>query len=338
LRKAPFPESIPRQVLRFLGAAGVRPGDRLLLAFSGGADSLVLLHALIALRSRAGRGGRLLRITAAHLDHGVRGECSAADARAAAVLCRRWRVPLCEGRLDPGAVEDERRRQRSLEGALRVLRYRFLRDAARGCGAGRVLLAHQADDQAETVLMRAAAGKDWRSLAGIPPVRGLFLRPLLATGAEVPRARIESYARRHRLSPREDESNLDPAFARNRLRCAMLPALRTAFHPGLDGLLLRMGRAAAALAAWEDRASAAISAPGQSARVMPNALRERAAVRVLRRWLGRWPSRAQVEAYLRLDARGRGEQEVAGGTLVAGRGGVSFRRGIPARHRRRDPL
>jgi tRNA(Ile)-lysidine synthase len=183
-------------------------GERVLVAVSGGADSVALLHVLVALAPSLG-----VTLHVAHVDHRLRPD-SARDAEFVAALAHRLRIPVEILPVDVSRVG-------SPEAAARVARYAALEACAGRLGLDRIAIAHTADDQAETVLMRVMEGAGPRGLAGIPPVRGRIIRPLIETR----RADIVSELTRGGLSWVEDPSNLDRRFLRNRIRHDLLPAL-----------------------------------------------------------------------------------------------------------------
>jgi tRNA(Ile)-lysidine synthase len=192
----------------------LRAGDRVVVAVSGGPDSMALLHALWELRDRLG-----VTIEVAAVDHGLR-----ADARREIDLVRERAtalgLPFSAVDVDV-AAERRGRRGASVQDAAREVRLRALADLAAAHGANRVALGHQADDQAETVLYRIVRGTGIAGLAGIPYSRDVFIRPLL----DVTRAQILRYLRRRSIPFVEDPSNADPRFARARMRHQVLPAL-----------------------------------------------------------------------------------------------------------------
>jgi tRNA(Ile)-lysidine synthase len=192
----------------------LRRGDRVVVAVSGGPDSMALLHALWELRARLD-----LTLEVAAVDHGLR-----AGARREIDLvgerARALGLPFTAVDVDV-AAERRRRRGLSLQDAAREVRLRALAALARAHGANRVALGHQADDQAETVLYRIVRGTGLAGLAGIPHRRDVFIRPLL----DVSRAQILRYLRRRSIPFVEDPSNADTRFARARIRHAILPAL-----------------------------------------------------------------------------------------------------------------
>jgi tRNA(Ile)-lysidine synthase len=205
----------------------VDPGDRLLVALSGGLDSVVLLHLL-----RYGAPVPGVELAAAHLDHAMR-PGSRKDAAWVRGLARAWGVSLVTRRVpEPPRSEDEARR----------LRYAFLEEIRRETGSRWIATAHHADDQAETVLFRVLRGTGLRGLAGIAPVRpgDSLLRPLLPWWRE----ELEAYAERHGVPWRTDPTNRDAGYARNALRHELLPLAEERVAPGARRALVRLARLA----------------------------------------------------------------------------------------------
>lgn len=203
----------------------VARGERILVAVSGGVDSIVLLDVLAELREELG-----IELVAAHLDHGIRPE-SADDISLVRAIAGRIDIPIEAGALEPGWAEPGRG---GLQARAREERYRFLESAAARRDAGKIALGHNADDQAETVLMRLFRGAGLRGLAGIPPVRdGRYIRPLI----ETPRSVIEQYAAVRGLSFTEDPSNRARLFLRARVRHDLLPWIEKNINPRTRPLL-----------------------------------------------------------------------------------------------------
>ena len=220
-------------VLKTIEAHGMLArGDRVLAALSGGPDSVALLDILARRRKSLG-----ITLHAAHLDHMLRGAESRADAEFCRAFARKLKVPIAIGRANVKLVAS--RRGLSLEQAARLARYEFLEKAADQVKANRIAVAHNADDQAETVLLNMLRGAGPDGLAGMPPVRGRVVRPLI----EVRRREIEAYCAQRRLKPRTDSSNLERDFLRNRVRLDLLPALEKE-QPKLRQALLRLARVA----------------------------------------------------------------------------------------------
>ncbi|HWV37766.1 MAG TPA: tRNA lysidine(34) synthetase TilS [Vulgatibacter sp.] len=287
-------------------------GHEVVVAFSGGADSLALL-ALLGLVPRRLRPS----FEAVHVDHGLRPDSAADAARAAALaagLGARCRIVTMEARGGGG-----------LEAVARRGRYEALAAAA----AGRTILtAHTADDQAETALYRLSKGTGIRGLAGIRPVVRLagatVARPLLEVERELLRGVVEDLG----LRPVEDPTNRTGAFARNRLRLEVLPALERAVG-GASANLARAARLAADDERYlESRAARALARialgggcdAGRLAR-LPAALRGRIVRRLVVDAGGRIPTAAEVERVLALAKRG-GELHLARGIVATARAGI----------------
>jgi tRNA(Ile)-lysidine synthase len=202
-------------------------GKRILLALSGGADSVALLHALAALRRKFH-----FELAAAHLNHGLRGAESDRDEAFVCELCSRLGVPL--------TVELARGLKRSrgnLEARARTERQRFLGRVAERVGADYIALAHQADDQAETVMLRLLRGAGVTGLGAMAEVSGgKLIRPLL----EVRRAAILAYLEEIGAEFVEDSTNASLAHDRNRVRHRLMPLLEREFAPGLAGRLVEL--------------------------------------------------------------------------------------------------
>jgi tRNA(Ile)-lysidine synthase len=203
--------------------------ERVVVAVSGGADSVALLLALDELL-RTGRLGLQLRV--AHLDHGLRGEAGEEDARWVEALANELWVEVEVGRAD--VKERAASAGDNLEQAARRARYEFLAEVAAECGSRVVLTGHTMDDQAETVLLRLLRGSGAEGLGGIEPVRVLAVesevqlaRPLVGWARRV---KTEKYCRERGVEFRVDAMNEDERFARVRVRRRLLPLLES-FNP-----------------------------------------------------------------------------------------------------------
>jgi tRNA(Ile)-lysidine synthase len=224
----------------FRQQAPARRDDGVVVAFSGGPDSTALLWGMSRLARRRG-----LRLLAAHLDHAM-DPGSAGRAATAAGLAERLGVPLVRERCD---VPAGRRPGESAEAAARRVRYAFLERARRQAGARFVATAHHQDDQAETVLLRLLFGSGLEGLAGIRPVHGSVVRPLLS----LPRSALLAAVAEAGLRPADDPTNRDLATPRNRVRHALLPRLAMEgpeLSPALARLAERARSASLALDRW----------------------------------------------------------------------------------------
>ena len=213
----------------------------MVVAVSGGPDSLCLCDAIVALADEAG-----VRPVVAHLDHGLRGEAARADAEFVRAFALERDVPCIAEAADVASLAREQRV--SVEVAARRARYGFLARAAVQAGARHIAVAHHADDQAETVLLRLIRGTGISGLQGMrvqsphPSAPDLTLiRPLL----HVTRADTERYCAERRLAPRQDASNDDPGHTRNRIRHELLPLLER-YNLGIRSVLARLADTAAA--------------------------------------------------------------------------------------------
>lgn len=212
---------------------------RVIVAVSGGADSLCLLHILHRL---CGPGKRFpgIHLHVAHLNHQLRGTASEQDALAIERLATAWGLPVTLGRIDVPTLA--RQEKRSLEDAARTARYRFLRAVAQGQP---IAVAHHQDDQLETLVLHWLRGGGIDSMLGLQPRQQDIIRPLLA----VTRADTQAYCRAEQLEPLEDASNTDTRFLRNRIRHELLPTLAE-INPGIRETLLRNAEIMRVDATW----------------------------------------------------------------------------------------
>jgi tRNA(Ile)-lysidine synthase len=328
-----------RAVAAAVGRLGLA-GRSVLVAVSGGIDSCALAHVLHELGERKG-----LKLSIGHVNHGLRGEESEADEAAVRELAAGLGLPVRAARIDPERLRAGRssRERSTLQEAARILRYRALRELARDLGASRIATAHTADDQVETVLLRLLRGTGPDGLGGIPERSpdGCIVRPLL----RVSRAEIERFARERGLRWREDASNQQVHYARNRLRRHWLPGLTRDFNPRLLRAIGDLAEAQREDSAWiatqvEREAASRFAPDGRWLRIeakdweaLPEALARR-----LARWAlvrcgaGRYVSRVHLErmlAFLRSGRRGSSIELPGGLRLERGRSG--FRLGPVAR-------
>ena len=183
----------------------IAPGDTVICAVSGGADSVAMLFALYLLREKLG-----ITLEAAHFNHNLRGEESLRDETFVRELCARYEIPLhvASGEIHPG--------KKGLEAAARDARYAFLESLP-----GKIATAHTADDNAETILMHLVRGTGLKGLGGIAPQRGKLIRPMLG----ITRREVEDFLAEWHLPHVEDSTNETDAFLRNRLRHHVMPLL-----------------------------------------------------------------------------------------------------------------
>lgn len=208
--------------------------EGLLVAVSGGVDSMVLLRVAADVAGRQQR-----RLAAAHLNHNLRGAASAGDAALVRQVAEQLGIPLFAGCLTVGELEADS--AGSLEEAARRARLQFLIRTAQEQEFPVVLTAHHAADQAETVLHNILRGTGLKGLRGIPESRVLaagvrVLRPLL----RVSKQELQRFAVTHAIDFAVDETNTDPRFTRNRIRHDLLPRLREQFNPTIEDALLRL--------------------------------------------------------------------------------------------------
>lgn len=295
----------------------------MLVALSGGPDSLALAAATAFEAPRAG-----LRAGAVIVDHGLQAGSADVAARAAAQAASLRLDPVRVERVDvaPGAGP---------EAAARAARYGALDRVADEVGAAAVLLGHTLDDQAETVLLALARGSGPGSLRGMPPAAGRYLRPLLG----IRRATTVAACADAGLEPWHDPWNADPAYARARVRAAVLPVLEAELGPGIAEALARTAALAAedadALDAFADELAedlaehvpGGVALPVAALAANPPALRQRLVRLVVKAEFGVALSRAQTLAVTRLvsDWRGQGGPDLPG-VIVDRRGArVEFR-------------
>ncbi len=200
--------------------APLKSGTKLIAALSGGMDSVVMLHCLLMLQK-----DKPFTLLAAHLNHQLRGDESDRDESFVQDLCKDWQVKLYTSRQDVNAYCKSH--NCSIETGARECRYSFFENIHTDLQADYIATAHHADDNAETVLDRLLRGSGTTGLAGIPPKRDFYIRPLL----QISRKEIESYAAEHHLTYRTDSTNADTRYKRNRIRHVLLPMLQQEFNP-----------------------------------------------------------------------------------------------------------
>ncbi len=301
-------------------------GGIVLCAVSGGRDSMCLLHYLHSVASACG-----FAVAAGHLNHGMRPEADS-DEQFVRTFCEERHIPFYT---EKAAVYEKAQEWKlSVEETGRRLRYNFLARIAGDIGAAAVATAHHKDDNAETVLLNLLRGSGSEGLGGIPPVRGMFIRPLLETR----RKDIEAYCTEHGIGYVEDSTNYDIHYARARLRHELWPQLE-GINQNITDTLTRT----AALLRDESRyldEQAADLLPQEGLTVSLEALRQAPEVlrrRMVRLMLHRLPTgkkdvaAAHIMAACALAEKGRGTLILPdGGRITVSDGGMTFSVETPA--------
>ena len=251
----------------------VQPGDHVICAVSGGADSVALLFAMYLLKEKLD-----IRLSAAHFNHHLRGQESDRDETFVRDFCQRYDIELYtgEGNILPG--------KKGLEAAARDARYGFLRSLP-----GKVATAHTADDNAETILMHMVRGTGLKGLGGIAPVNGNVIRPMLS----VTRQDVEAFLEEWGLDCVEDSSNGTDVFLRNRLRHHVMPLLKQE-NPSLAVNLSEMALGLRQDEHYLTQESEEIPMEVPSLRKTHGALRSRALERFLRDTGVREPEKVHI--------------------------------------------
>ncbi len=320
----------------------VVPGDRILVAVSGGPDSVALLALLAELAPSWD-----LELAACHVHHGLRGQEADEDADFVATLCRTLGIPIRVEHLSRAASPQRRGRQ-SLQEWAREARYDALRRVADELGMVKIAVGHTADDQAETVLLWTLRGAGLTGLAGIPPSReGRIIRPVLGFR----RRDLIRYVKKMGLTYRTDSSNAKSVYLRNRIRREVLPVLQ-AINPAIVDTLCRQAellrddeqwmseRAADCLARLLKEQDGRISLRIEDFVALPLALQRRALRGLLRQLspAGRWPTFRTVSAVHRLitQARSGGMVTLSGLRVVREYDTIRFEHRDRADDRRSD--
>jgi tRNA(Ile)-lysidine synthase len=227
----------------------LKPGDRVAVAVSGGADSVALLRALLELSKELG-----IVLSVAHFHHGIRGAEADADQQFVCGLAQAFGLEMRLGSGDVPAYAHEQKV--SLETGARDLRHHWFAELVRAGQADKIATAHTRDDQAETVLMRILRGSGARGLAGIFPEQGEkhLVRPLLG----IRRREVEAYLKDIGQTWRHDSTNQDLTHTRNRIRHRLLPLLEEDFNPGVRQTLADFAEVARAEADYWDREVASL--------------------------------------------------------------------------------
>ncbi|MDY6796916.1 MAG: tRNA lysidine(34) synthetase TilS [Actinomycetota bacterium] len=204
-----------------------QPGETVLLAVSGGADSLVLMDVMVQIA-----GEEQVYLEVVHIDHGLRPE-SGDEADFVRNAAGHYGLACAVKKVNVGNYVREE--GMSPEEAARAARYDAFREELRESGAGRLATGHTADDRVETLLLRMIAGAGPRGLGSIPPVRLPYVRPLIRAW----RSEVEAYARHLPFTPRRDPTNMDVSIPRNRVRHRLIPLLEKEYNPSVRRALSR---------------------------------------------------------------------------------------------------
>ena len=230
---------VQNEVRNTIAAYGmIQRGDRVIIGVSGGADSTALLHVLVQLNGILKAQYRVV-----HINHGIRGAEAERDARFVTEMCARYHLP-CRV-VEVRAEQYAKKHRISVEEAGRVLRYTVFEEEAQSWEREadtdkpvKVAVAHNKEDNAETILMQLSRGSGLKGVAGMKPVRGRIIRPLL----RVTRAEIEAYLVKEEIPWCTDSTNLHDDYTRNRIRHDILPRLVSDVNQGAVDNITRAGR------------------------------------------------------------------------------------------------
>jgi len=204
--------------------------DRVLIAVSGGVDSVVLFHLFYYIKDEF-----LLSLKIVHLNHNIRGEEANRDRKFVEQLAEQYNIPTSVAEVDvPQYIQEQKY---SIEEGARILRYQFFNEELEKSEYNYLALGHNANDQAETILDHFIRGSGIRGLSGMNYIRGQFIRPMLS----FTRKEIETYAQKNSLSYVTDTSNMEIKYKRNKIRHQLIPYLQAEFNPNIVNTILQTG-------------------------------------------------------------------------------------------------
>ena len=205
-------------------------GDKVIVAVSGGPDSICLLYILNELKEELG-----ISLIGAHINHCLRGDESDKDEKYSKKVCESLNINFYSKKVDINRISKEKNISSEMAG--REVRYEFFQELMIKLNANKVALAHNANDQAETILMRIMRGTGIEGMVGIKPVRDkIYVRPIL----HLSRKEIEKYCEVNNISPRIDKSNLENVYARNKVRLELIPYIQDNFNKDIIKTLNRL--------------------------------------------------------------------------------------------------
>ncbi|WP_234117043.1 tRNA lysidine(34) synthetase TilS [Clostridium hydrogenum] len=206
-------------------------GDRVVVAVSGGPDSICLLDLLYKLKSRFE-----IQICAAHVNHCLRGKEADEDERYVEDFCKELNIKFFCKKVDVNLIASEKKLSSEMAG--REVRYNFFEEVKEKFNANKIAIAHNANDNAETMLMRIIRGTGLSGMVGIKAIRdGYFVRPLI----EISRQEIEDYCIENRITPRIDKTNNERLYSRNKIRLDLIPYIKSNFNEDIISALNRLG-------------------------------------------------------------------------------------------------
>ena len=206
----------------------ISSGDRVLVGVSGGADSIALLHVLNSFSLT-----KKYSLAVAHVNHMARGKDSFEDAQFVKDIAKKLGLPFFSQEIN--VAKEQLRLKKNFQEAARTIRYKFFEETLRVIGGNKIAVAHSADDQVETILMNFVRGAGLTGLSGIPQVRGKIIRPFLSFY----RKDLEDYLENNKISFRDDLSNYNHKYLRNRIRHELIPCLKL-YNPNIKKSLEKM--------------------------------------------------------------------------------------------------
>lgn len=222
-------KSIEQNIIKFIKQSNlVLPGDKLLIALSGGPDSIFALNFFAKYKALF-----KIEIAAAHVNHNLRGRESDEDENFCKEICTKMNIPFHSISFNVAKIAEKNKR--SIEEEARILRYNFLEDLLEKNGYTKIITAHNKNDNSETVLLNLFKGTGISGISGIPLTRGNIIRPLLNTSKE----EIIAYLNSNKIEFRIDSSNSDSKYHRNFFRNEIIPRIKTEINPLLDDAIFR---------------------------------------------------------------------------------------------------